>query len=134
MRLAQIEGGIVVNVIEADPAAIPDWAADWPEVVGGASIGWLYEGGDFVAPPESAPEEIRASMPTITARQLRLALLPRLDEVESLIEASYDRALQIEWEYATTFERLHPAIVSIGDALGMTPEEIDALWLDAANT
>ena len=79
-------------------------------------------------------EELRSSMPTITARQLRLALLPRLDDVESLIEASGDRALQIEWEYATTFERLHPAIVSIGDALGMTPEEIDALWLDAANT
>lgn len=86
------------------------------------------------SPPEPTPEEIRASMPTITARQLRLGLLNRLDEVEALIDASGDRALQIEWEYATKFERLHPAIVSIGDALGMTPEEIDALWLDAANT
>lgn len=85
-------------------------------------------------PPEPDQEDLRASMPTLTARQLRLALLSRLDEVEGIIEASGDRALQIEWEYATTFERLHPAIVSIGDALGMTPEEIDALWLDAANT
>lgn len=84
--------------------------------------------------PEPTPEVIRASMPTITARQLRLALLNRLDEVESTIEASGDRALQIEWEYATTFERLHPAIVNIGAALGLTPEEIDTLWLDAANT
>lgn len=85
-------------------------------------------------PPEPTPEEIRASMPTLTARQLRLGLLSRLDEVEGIIEASGDRALQIEWEYATTFERLHPAVVSIGDALGMTPEEIDSLWLNAANT
>lgn len=86
------------------------------------------------SPPEPTPEEIRASMPTLTARQLRLALLPRLDEVEGIIEASGDRALKVEWEYATTFERLHPAIVSIGAALGLTPEEIDDLWLDAANT
>ena len=84
--------------------------------------------------PELSPEELRAAMPTITARQLRLALLPRLDEVESIIESYNDRALQIEWEYATTFERLHPAIVSIGAALNLTPEEIDALWTDAANT
>lgn len=83
---------------------------------------------------EPTPEELRASMPIITARQLRLSLLPRLDEVELLIAASNDRALQIEWEYATTFERLHPAIVSIGAALDLTPEEIDTMWLDAANT
>lgn len=80
------------------------------------------------------PEELRSSMPIITARQLRLSLLPLLDEVEAIIAASSDRALQIEWEYATTFERLHPAIVGIGAALGLTEEEIDALWLDAANT
>lgn len=85
-------------------------------------------------PPEPTIEELRASMPTLTARQLRLALLTRLDDVEGIILASGDRALQIEWEYATTFERLHPAIVNIGAALGLTPEEIDALWLDATNT
>lgn len=85
-------------------------------------------------PPEPTPGEIRALMPTLTARQLRLAMLTRLDEVEGIIEASGDRAMQIEWEYATTFERLHPAIIGIGAALGLTPEEIDTLWLDAANT
>lgn len=84
--------------------------------------------------PEPTPEELRAFMPIITARQLRLVLLPQLDEVESLIASSNDRALQVEWEYATTFERLHPAIVSIGAALGLTPEQIDELWIDAANT
>lgn len=83
---------------------------------------------------EPTPEELRASMPIITARQLRLSLLPRLDEVESLIESSQDRALQIEWEYATTFDRLHPAIVSIGAALGLTEDKIDAMWIDASNT
>lgn len=85
-------------------------------------------------PPGLTTDETREYMQTLTARQLRLGLLSRLDEVDGIIEASGDRALQIEWEYATTFERLHPAIISIGAALGMTPEEIDALWLDAANT
>lgn len=89
----------------------------------------------FIAPlPSLAPEELRAALPVLTARQLRLALLDYLDAVESIIAASGDKALQIEWEYATTFERLHPAIVSIGDALGLTAEQIDAMWIYAANT
>lgn len=96
---------------------------------------WVeFLSGNPKRPADPTPEELRASMPTLTARQLRLALLSRLDDVEGIIEASGDRALQIEWEYATTFERLHPAIVGIGAALGLTPEEIDTMWLDAANT
>jgi hypothetical protein len=31
MRLAQVVDGVVVNVIEVDPAAVPDWCEDWPE-------------------------------------------------------------------------------------------------------
>lgn len=96
-----------------------------------ASLGRFVHLAEYTEPK---PEDVRASMPTITARQLRLALLSRLDDVESIIEASNDRALQIEWEYATTFERLHPAIVSIGAALNLTPDEIDTLWTDAVNT
>lgn len=87
----------------------------------------------YLEPVDTIPEA-PTPMPTLTARQLRLGLLDYLDQVEQIIANSDDRALQIEWEYATEFERNHPAIVSIGEAIGLTPEQIDAMWINAANT
>lgn len=62
MRLAEVDAGIVVNVIEVDPAAVPDWAAGWPEA-GEAGPGWTWDGEAFTPPPE--PEtplsEVRAA-------------------------------------------------------------------------
>lgn len=40
---------------------------------------------------------------------------------------------QIEWEYATTFNRAHPLIATVGAALGLTNDQIDVMWLAAAN-
>lgn len=56
MRLAQIDGGMVVNLVEVDPQAIPDFAAGWPEAdVPEAQIGaaWDAETGfqPVVIPP-----------------------------------------------------------------------------------
>lgn len=101
------------------------------EVVYNITTGHTYE-RDYVPSPEPAQPD--QTMPTLTARQLRLGLLDYLDQVEQIIANSDDRALQIEWEYATEFERNHPAIVSIGEAIGLTPEQIDAMWINAANT
>ncbi len=39
---------------------------------------------------------------------------------------------QIEWEYATTFNRLHPLIGTVGTALGLSDTQIDSLWVAAA--
>lgn len=72
--------------------------------------------------------------PSLTARQLRLALIDRIDEVDTIIQESEDKRLMIEWEYATEFNRDHHAIISIGEALGLTPEQIDEMWMDAVNT
>ena len=103
-------------------------------IVYDARTGQIVELEPIEPGPPPTPEELRTSMPSLTARQLRLGLLDYQDQVEQIITDSNDRALQIEWEYATTFERLHPAIVSIGAALDLTPEQIDAMWIDAANT
>jgi hypothetical protein len=93
------------------------------------------------------PEEIAALpppappvMPTITRRQLRLALL-RLgvtgDQVEAQIAAMPGtpierEAAMIEWQDATTYERNHPLVVMLGAALGLTEAQIDAAWMGAA--
>lgn len=50
MRKAHIVNGRVDNAIEVDPDNIPDWCADWPDLVEG-NIGWLYDGHTFSPPP-----------------------------------------------------------------------------------
>jgi hypothetical protein len=50
MRKAQIRNGRVVNVIEVDPANVPDWCEDWPDA-GNAGPGWIV-GVDGSLQPE----------------------------------------------------------------------------------
>lgn len=95
MNLAQIENGIVVNVIKVDPDNIPDWAAGWPEAKENAEIGGSYDGSIFTKP---APD---LSGLTEAARQERDALLASSDwtqvadaPVDQAAWASYRQALR----------------------------------------
>ncbi|MCK8782094.1 hypothetical protein M0654_19115, partial [Rhizobium sp. NTR19] len=98
---------------------------------------YQYINGEWVHVPPTA-EELRAQMRPITKRQLSLALIRNgysLATVSAAIAAmpegqTKDEA-EIEWEYTTDFDRLNPTLVAIGDALGMTPEQIDAMWEQA---
>lgn len=53
MNKAQIENGVVVNVIVVDPDNIPDWCSSWPTITDGG-IGWYWDGSVFTPPPEPA--------------------------------------------------------------------------------
>ena len=95
------------------------------------------EVAEFVA---SLPGIQPPLMPTITRRQLRLALL-RLgvtgDQVEAQIAAMRGtpierEAAMIEWQDATTYERNHHLVVALGAALGLTTAQIDDAWMEAA--
>ncbi|MDK1377086.1 MULTISPECIES: hypothetical protein [unclassified Sinorhizobium] len=93
--------------------------------------------GDYIPP---TPEEIRAGMPPLTARQLRLGLINNgftLAQVGAVIEAMPDgpdkETARIEWEFATNFNRMHPLIASVGSALGLTDIQIDTMWTAAVN-
>lgn len=68
----------------------------------------------------------------ITPRQVRLILLQNnlLDTVETLL-TSQDRAVQVEWEYATYFERDNTLVCTMCAALGLTEEQVDKLFTDA---
>jgi hypothetical protein len=79
-------------------------------------------------------------MPSVTARQLRLTLVRSgysLSGVSAAIAAIPSQQtreeVEIEWEYATTFDRLSPSLLAIADALGLTDEQIDVMWQSAAN-
>lgn len=70
MKIAQVDGGIVVNVIEVEPAQIPDWAVGWPEAAE-AGPGWTWNGSAFAPPTGLDPAEVLAA--TKAAARARLA-------------------------------------------------------------
>ena len=80
----------------------------------------------------SPPQPIRVPQ-QVTMRQARLELLSRglLDDVEAMIAAA-GRAAQIEWEYASTVDRDNPVIAVVQQQQGMTDEQIDDLFREAA--
>ncbi|HEV7321594.1 MAG TPA: hypothetical protein VGO04_23575 [Ensifer sp.] len=115
---------------------------DDPYGVGPAVRQWLSENPDFpigaYVPPDV--DTIRASMPSLSARQFRLGLLAegvRSSQVTALIEAmpegSAKGVAQIEWEYATTFVRTQPLVAEIGAGLGLSDERIDSMWTAAVD-
>ncbi len=84
------------------------------------------------------PEPVPVVMTPVTRRQLRLTLVRNgisLANVEALI-ASMPEGMQkdeakIEWEDAQTFERNHPTLLIIAQALELTPARVDEMWLEA---
>jgi len=103
--------------------------------------GWIADGkpvAPYEPPPPPTPEEIRAAMSPLTARQLRLGLIGggfSLSQVAEAIDAIPDpqqkAVAEIEWQYAAQFERLHPLIEQVSGALGLSQEQIDAMWEQA---
>lgn len=81
--------------------------------------------GEYEAPPLPVPN-------VVSARQARLALLAagKLDDVETAISAA-SQTVQITWEFANEIFRDDPLISAIAVGLGMSNEEIDALFVQA---
>lgn len=69
--------------------------------------------------------------PALTRAQFKLALLQLglLDDIEAAIAASPERALQINYLERSEFERQHPLVVAMGQALGKSEAEIDAVFV-----
>ncbi|KSV84532.1 hypothetical protein N183_11950 [Sinorhizobium sp. Sb3] len=92
----------------------------------------------YVPPPELTDEEKRATMQPLTARQLRLGLVNAgispstvTATIGGMADGPDKDKAQIEWEYASTFNRTHPLIATVGAALGLTDVQIDAMWTAA---
>ncbi|ERP98270.1 hypothetical protein Q669_24055 [Labrenzia sp. C1B10] len=107
----------------------------WSVTVAQVAQAWKTSGGVIPEWNPPTPGEVRASMPTVTARQLRHGLLNvNMDEadVEALIAAMPDeeerKRASIDWRTANEYERLHPLVVQISASLGLTPELVDSLW------
>ena len=85
------------------------------------------------------PNLVKRPVPQqVTMRQARLALLGAglLDDVDAAIAAIPDpvqrKAAQIEWEYASTVERQSPFVQQLAAGLGLSAEQMDDLFVQAA--
>jgi hypothetical protein len=133
MQLAQIEAGMVVNVIEVEAGLIPDWALGWPVLTGAAGIGWTWDGQAFAPPQPPVPEPltIEACRAAVQAHVDAVAVSRLYDSGVSL--ASYlgstnpawaaEAAAFVGWRDAV-WTRVHALWVEAPDDL--TPEDVIA--------
>ena len=91
-----------------------------------------WDGGQWVvsAIVPQVPSEV-------TMRQARLALLgagklPLVDAAIDALPEPQRSAARIEWEYSSAVQRHNGFVAALGPALGMTSEQIDALFVAAA--
>jgi len=130
MRAAIIDNGVVVNIAEADEvfAAEQGWI-----VSDAAAIGDLWDGQAFTRPEPPPPPVPQV----VSMRQARLALhnASMLDDVEAVIitmDEPQRTTVQIEWEYSTEVRRTSPTTTMLAGTLGLSEEQIDQLFIDAA--
>ena len=78
---------------------------------------------------EEAAKVAREWMPTLSPKDFDLKLYQHglYDQVQQLV--SGDVEMTIAYTRATFFSRVDPFVISAADALGLTAEQVDALWL-----
>lgn len=129
MRAFQIEEGVITNVILVESLdVLPNLVAEDTNF----TVGDTYANGVFSKTPYKAP------VPTfVTMRQARtqLALAGMLGTVNAAIAAmpgTEGDLARIEWEFSSTVERNRPFVNAMIPVLGITSEQLDDLFIQAA--
>lgn len=84
--------------------------------------------GTVIEPADPPPPVVITS---VTMRQARLAL-HRVGLLTQVNSAITDPEAQIEWEYAQTVERHSPLVQNLAAGLGLTEQQLDDLFTQAA--
>jgi hypothetical protein len=126
MRYAIIENGKVANIAKANEPLSKNWIQSDT-----AAIGDLYDGTTFAKPP-APPEPI----PQVVSRfQARAALYQAglLEQVETVMaDPATDMLAKLAWADAQEFKRSSPTIAAFSQQIGLTDEQIDELFKQAA--
>jgi hypothetical protein len=124
------ENGVVQSVIVADADVID---------AGVLGTGWVQAPGDTHPVIGYAPtaDGFTPPIPTaVTMRQARLALLaagllPSVDTTIAALPEPQKSAAKIEWEYSQEVQRHNGFVSVLAPALGLSDEQIDALFVAA---
>ena len=89
---------------------------------------WYIEDGQIKIDQQKLIEFNRKNMPTLTPIQfdIKLNRAGLYDAVQNLIQDNFE--LRIAYNRATYFSRTDPFIDQARIALGLTDEQVDALW------
>lgn len=125
----------VLDAGGVDPVAevpAPD-AGDGFEVVEGApelgADGWRQT---WQVRPIVVPVPVSVTMRQAKLALSRAILLGRANSAIGAMPGQAGEEARIEWEYATTLRRDHPLVSGLGQALGLSAADIDALFVTAA--
>jgi hypothetical protein len=149
-RFAILNGSTVIAAIMWDPDEAPDYVYPEPHTSvmehPTASVGWSLVGSELVDPdpppaPEPDPDPVPSDFP-LTRRQIRGALILNgildpdawMQGVMASIPDPVTRALALnDWANAPVYDRDNPLFndPSLIAAAGMTPAQVDALWMAA---
>jgi hypothetical protein len=120
------------ELIDAWVAAENPKAAQWTLLPPRPSDDATWNGSEWASPPPAIPENV-------SARQIRLWLIQHgisLAQVEAAIDAIPDQlqrdSVRVEWEYAPYVERSHSMLIPLAAALGLTEEQVDQAFIEAA--
>lgn len=108
-------------------------AQAWTPIPTRPSESHQWDGVAWVPPAPAAPA-------TVSARQIRLWLIRSgiaLSAVDAAIGSIPDTltrdSVRVEWEYAPYVERSHPMLVPLAAALGLTVDDVDRAFAEAAS-
>jgi hypothetical protein len=135
--------GVITNV-DYDPSRLVPGDrtvlgidAAWTDV----TPGHLYQAGAIVPPPAPTADELRANFPELlptrfwkAARAIGVYKADVITQINAIEDLDQRALALIDLEECLGFQRLHPLVVSFTATYNITPEQLDDLWLWAANT
>ena len=134
---AFIQNGIVTNVLRVEPSTIyaPNVAAQYIPAPEGVEVGWLYDGAEFSAPapqPAPAPTTCTPAQGLIALYALKqLTEQSILDVIAKIPDPVQRYTATIGYQRATTWQRGSATITTMAQLLGLTDEDLDALFVYA---
>lgn len=141
-KWARINDGRVAEITNIDPAGRFHPSIQWVAFDGrkSVSVGWAYDGSKFSEPtpePDQTIEDWRKNA-SVTSRQgeQQLIIADLYEKVDAAIEAITDtmqrKLIRAWYNRAATWERNNPEFIALGEALGLTPEQMDEQIKEAA--
>ena len=142
MRLLLIQDGVVVGTITGQSASTvalnnPGLLVAEDESGLDQVVGMSYADGVLSGEPMPVEQPAPNIPQAVTMRQARLALLSAglLSTVDATITAmpgTEGDAARIDWEYAQEVQRSFGLVPAMGQVLGLTDAQLDALFVAAA--